>query len=97
VVTALFLAGRPSRRARWSAFAILLVPAIWYVGTHIYDLERPPRPSLPPQAEVVRVLRDPDSLPASLGLATLAGQTVQLAIGLALTSAVLGVLRRTRA
>ena len=98
VVTALFLAGRPSRRARWSAFAILLVPAIWYVGTHIYDLERPPRLSLPPQADVDRVrLLDRDSMPASLGLATLAWQTVQLAIGLALTSAVLGVLRRTRA
>lgn len=98
VVTALFLAGRPSRRARWSAFTVLLVPAIWYVGTHVYDLERPPSLSLPPQAEVdpVRLL-DPDSMPASSGLATLAWQTVQLAIGLALTSAVLGVLRRTRA
>jgi drug/metabolite transporter (DMT)-like permease len=98
VVTALFLAGRPSRRARWSAFTILLVPAIWYVGTHVFDLERPPRLPLPPQADVDRVrLLDPDSMPASSGLATLAWQTVQLAIGLALTSAVLGVLRRTRA
>lgn len=98
VVAALFLAGRPSRRARWSAFAILLVPAIWYVGTHVYDLERPPRLSLPPQADVDQVrLLDRDSMPASWGLATLAWQTVQLAIGLALTSAVLGVLRRTRA
>lgn len=98
VVAALFLTGRPSRRARWSAFAILLVPAIWYFGKHVYDLERPPRLSLPPQADVDRVrLLDLDSMPASLGLATLAWQTVQLAIGLALTSAVLGVLRRTRA
>jgi drug/metabolite transporter (DMT)-like permease len=98
VVTALFLSGHPSRRARWSAFAILLVPAIWYVGTHVYDLPRPPRLSLPPQAEVDQVrLLDRDSMPASWGLATLAWQTVQLAIGLALTSAVLGVLRRTRA
>jgi hypothetical protein len=94
-VLALILIGRSSRRARWGVFAILLVPALWYVWTQIGDLVSPPEPS-PPSHPWPNRLNHPDlrAMDAAWGLGTLAWQTIRLAIGMLLVSAVLNVLIR---